>query len=183
MIQSLDLKAKARILIGVLLFVNAAALYFVLQPPGGSALQLQGREGALRVEIAARETALRQLRGLAAKTGSASLQSEEFLSRYFLDRQFASSILVNEIMSTAANAGIAPREHSIVEEPIEGSNGLLTRTITGNYEGSYADLLEMVNAIDRSPRFLIIESLAAAPQNTGNLLFQIRYRAFVREVR
>ena len=55
--------------------------------------------------------------------------------------------------------------------------------ITGAYEGTYSDLLHFVNEIDRTKRLLIIENLAAQPQQgTGGLLnISIRFDTFVKE--
>jgi Tfp pilus assembly protein PilO len=53
--------------------------------------------------------------------------------------------------------------------------------VTGNYEGSFADLVEFVNAVDRSPRFLTIERLQASPlQTQGALTVNLRINVFVR---
>jgi Tfp pilus assembly protein PilO len=57
-------------------------------------------------------------------------------------------------------------------------------SISAAYEGSYANLTKFVNLLDKSPRFLIIESLTAAPQqsNAGDLLsVSIKLDTFVRE--
>ena len=55
-------------------------------------------------------------------------------------------------------------------------------TITANYEGTYANLMRFVHAIDRSPRMLIIEGLNAAPQQGNqNLAISMKIDAFVRE--
>ena len=56
--------------------------------------------------------------------------------------------------------------------------------ISAAYEGSYAGLTKFINLLDKSRRFLIIESLTAAPQqtNAGDLLnVVIKLDTFVRE--
>ncbi|MGA3044568.1 MAG: hypothetical protein ABSF54_27660, partial [Bryobacteraceae bacterium] len=61
---------------------------------------------------------------------------------------------------------------------------LYQMTISAAYEGTYASLTKFVNLLDKSPRFLIIESLMAAPQqsNAGDLLsVTIKLDTFVRE--
>jgi hypothetical protein len=69
-----------------------------------------------------------------------------------------------------------------VVEPIEGSDDLAMMIITGNYEGTYADLMEFINRLDRSSRLLIIESLNATPQQggAGVLTVNMKLDAFVR---
>jgi type IV pilus assembly protein PilO len=69
-------------------------------------------------------------------------------------------------------------------DQVEGSDTLYQMDISAAYEGSYASLLKFVNLLDKSPRFLIIESLMAAPQQSsaGDLLsVTIKLDTFVRE--
>ena len=55
-------------------------------------------------------------------------------------------------------------------------------TINANYEGTYADLIQFVNAVDRSKRLLIIDQMAAQPQpQAGALVVNLRMNAFFRE--
>ena len=77
-----------------------------------------------------------------------------------------------------------PKEHAFGFDPIEGSDTLSMVTITANYEGTYGDLLQFVNRLDKSPRFLILDTLTAAPQQGGtNLNVNIKLNTFVREDR
>jgi hypothetical protein len=70
----------------------------------------------------------------------------------------------------------------VVLEPVEGSETLSQMTISAGYEGTYANLTKFVNLLDKSPRFLIVESMAASPQQTGaNLNVSFKLDTFVRE--
>ena len=71
-------------------------------------------------------------------------------------------------------------------DPIEGSDDLSMMTISINFEGSFAQLVKFVNLLDRSPRFLIIESMQVSPQPKGDVLnanpqtARLRQRRFAR---
>ena len=68
-----------------------------------------------------------------------------------------------------------PRSHRRQRHP-------LNVTIQAGYEGTYANLAKFVNLLDKSPRFLIIESMMAAPQQTGQVLnVTIKVDTFVKE--
>jgi type IV pilus assembly protein PilO len=59
--------------------------------------------------------------------------------------------------------------------------------VTAGLEGDYENLVRFLNLLDRSPRFLIIESLGAAPQQSGQqagarLNVSLKLDAFVREM-
>jgi type IV pilus assembly protein PilO len=172
----------ARAVLGVLLAANLAALGMVIWPVGGTPEQLERQIGDLRRDIQRRQAAVAGLRALAAKVEKGRIEGDRFLDRYFLARRTAYSTLVGELSKSAQNAGIRYKEHSFAFEGIEGSDTLAMMTITGNYEGTYADLIEFINALDRSGRFLIVESMQAAPQQSGGMLsVLVRMNAFVRD--
>ncbi len=77
-----------------------------------------------------------------------------------------------------------PRPASYELQQVEGSDTLYQMSISAAYEGNYASLTKFVNQLDRSPRFLIIESLMAAPQQSNGaelLSVSIKLDTFVRE--
>jgi type IV pilus assembly protein PilO len=55
-------------------------------------------------------------------------------------------------------------------------------TVAAGYEGSYQNLTRFLNLLDKSPRFLIVESLQATPPQAGAVLnVMLKFNAFVRE--
>jgi type IV pilus assembly protein PilO len=179
-----DPRFIARSVIGVLLAANLVAAFAVFQPLGGSAEELDAEVARLQAQLQQRQAALQRLRATVAKIEQARAAGDEFLSTYFMDRRTLSSAIVGELSTAAKETGIRPKEHAFGFDPIEGSDTLSMVTITGNYEGTYGDLLEFVNRLDRSSRFLILDTLTAAPQQGGNNLnVNIKMNTFVREDR
>lgn len=176
-----DPRLSARIVLGLLLAANLVAAAAVFRPWGGSPEELQRQLAQLRGDALRREEAVGRLRTLVETVEKTRAESDQFLDKYFLDSQVAYSTVLDELRMLADKAGIKARDHSYSAEPIEGSDTLAIVTITGNYEGTYADLVQFVNAIDRSPRFLTIERLQAAPQQSqGALSISLRINVFVR---
>jgi Tfp pilus assembly protein PilO len=177
-----DPRFIARAVIGVLLFANLLAAYAVFQPLGGSAEELDGEATSIRQQVQQRQAALQRMRALVSKIEQARTSGDEFLTTYFMDRRTASSTIVAELSHAAKDAGIRQKEHAFVFDPIEGSNSLSMMTVSANYEGTYGDLLEFVNRLDKSDRFLILDTLSAAPQQGGtNLNVNIKLNTFVRD--
>lgn len=177
-----DPRVAVHAALGLLLLANLVAAAAVFKPWGGSPEDLQRQLAQLRTGTEKRQTAVARLRGLAGRVDKARLDSDRFFDRYFLDRRTAYSNVVSELNDIAQKAGLKPKEHSFSTEPVEGSDNLAMMIITGHYEGGYADLIQFVNQIDRSPRFLTIESLTATPQQgTGTLNVNLKLNAFVRE--
>lgn len=175
-------QAAVRAVLGVLLVANLAALFFVYQTPGGSLESLESNIAQARKDLIMKQQSLERLKAIAAKSAVAREAGDGFMSSHFLDRQSAYSTLETDLGEAAKSSGVKARERSYGYEPIEGSASLGMVTITANYEGTYADLVEFVHALDRSKRLLIIDSLAAQPQQgAGVLNITIKLNAFFRD--
>jgi type IV pilus assembly protein PilO len=177
-----DPRRPWKIALGLLAVLNLIALVFVYMPPGGSEASLNEELTALRQQVRTRQAEVTRLRTIAAKVDHARAQQKEFLTTYFMDRRSASSTILTEIGASAQKAGLKPKEHAFAIEPVEGSDTISMMTITANYEGSYADLVQFLNLVDRSKRFLIIENVTAAPQQTpGMLASRFKINTFIQE--
>lgn len=177
-----DPKSAVRAVLGVLLLANLAAAWFVFQTPGGSLESLESDVLAAQRTLAARQAALEGAQRAVDLAAKANESGGQFLDVYFLARRTAYSTLLAELEEAAGKAGIKPRDRSYNYEPVEGSEDLGMLTINANYEGTYGDLIQFVNAIDRSRRLLIIDQLAAQPQaQAGGLVVNMKLNAFFRE--
>ena len=177
-----DPRWTARAVLGLLLLLNLAAAAAVFKPWGGSEEDVQRERRQLRTEVQERRVAVDRLQGVVRTVEKTRAQADQFFEQYFLDRQTAYSTVLAELNGTAEKAGIRPTgDNSYNFEPIEGSDSLAMMTVNGSYQGTYADLIEFVNAIDRSPRFLTIDRLQASPaQAPGTLSISVRLNVFVR---
>ncbi|MBK5295318.1 MAG: type 4a pilus biogenesis protein PilO [Acidobacteriia bacterium] len=179
-----DPRAPWHAVFGVLVVLNLVALYFTMQPLGGTAEELDSQLATLRMQVQRSRAEVTRLRAIVTKVDKAQAQQTDFMKSYFMDRRTASSDILTEIGSSAKKAGLKPKEHAFVIEPIEGSESISMMTITANYEGTYADLVHFVNEVDRSKRFLIIENITAAPQQVpGMLASRFKINTFVREAK
>ena len=171
-----------RIVLGVLLVANVVLAVVVFKPFGGSRQDLENQLTSLQSQVKLRQANLERIRLLATKVEKGRTEGESFIGDSFLTRRTAYSTLYSELVSMAKSSGIRPKEHSFIYQPIEGSDDLAMLTISGNYEGTYADLVHLLNLIDRSPRFMILEYLQAAPQaSTGVLMVNLKINTFVRD--
>jgi Tfp pilus assembly protein PilO len=185
---NLDIKSRARdpkqlvrLGLGILLALNLAAAWFVYRTPGGTSEELENDMVTVRKQLAARQQALERLRKIATKVEKARAEGDKFLGSHFLARRNAYSRLEVDLGDAAKAAGIKARERTYNYEPIEGSDSLGMLSINANFEGTYADLINFVNQVDRSKSLLIIEQLQAQPQQgTSVLTVNIRLNAFFR---
>ena len=188
MARNFDLRAQlknprfvARLALGVMLLGNLVAATFVFHPWGGSpedlARELENRQRQLTQQL----QRLERTKSLVGKVQQARVEGDTFLEQSTMSRRSAFSTLIGEINKMAVDAGMKPKESSLGLEPVEGSDTLQQLTISANFEGSYANLTKFVNLLDRSPRFLIIETLQASPQPSGILGVNVKLDTFIRE--
>jgi hypothetical protein len=122
------------------------------------------------------------MRQLGGKAAVAKSEGDRFLDNYFLARRTTYSTVEAELDGSASASGITLRDHAYNAEPIEGSDDLSMLTITANFEGTYDQLIHLVNRIDRSALLMIVDSLQATPQQgSQKLLVNMKLNAFVRE--
>lgn len=171
-----------RAALAVLLLANLVAAGFAFHLWGDSPQSLERRIEATRQQIVVARGQLTRAKGMSTKITLAREQGGAFLGSYMTPRKSTYSTILGELNHMAETAGIKTKDATITAERIEGSSSLSQLTITAGYEAAYPNLLKFVNLLDRSERFLIIESLTAAPQSgTGTLLVVIKLDTFVRD--
>jgi len=177
-----DPRVVFRAVIGLLLAANLAAAVMAFRPFGGSADDLRQERAQLQTQLARLQGRVAETRQLAGKVDIARKQGDAFLNQYVTDRRTTYSTIFEELDRTAQQAGIKPRDQTEELNPIEGSDTLEMMSITAGYDGSYANLQKFISLLDKSPRFLIIESLSAAPQQSGQILnVTLKLDTFVKE--
>jgi Tfp pilus assembly protein PilO len=166
----------------VLALLNGIALFFYLDPPGGSRSELTQESLQVRNQISAtRERALR-LKSVAAKVQLGNTESSDFESKYFLPRRTAYAALITEIQRMAKSSALQERDAVYSEEPIEGTSDLTLVSSTAQYEGSYDNLMRFLHELDHSPMLLMLENLQAAPQQRGGQInTEIRFQAIIQQ--
>jgi hypothetical protein len=158
------------------------AVGLVLFPPGGSADDLERELATLQSQIVQKRALLERSRLNVTAIEKARGEGDHFLDDYFLARRNADSAILAELTAAASKAQIKERDSARTTEFIEGSDSLSMMTITANYEGTYRNLLNFIGELDRSNQLLIIESMAAAPQQGSNILtVSMKIDAFIQD--
>jgi Tfp pilus assembly protein PilO len=177
-----DPRVIMRAIIGTLLAANLVAAVMAFKPFGGSADDLRREQSDASRQLAQFQAHLANTRKLVGKVQLARREGDDFLAKYFSDRRTTYSTLFEELDKAEQAAGIKLRNDNLELNPIEGSDTLQMMSLTVAYDGDYASLEKFVNLLDKSPRFLIIESMQAAPQQNSQLLtVSLKLDAFVKE--
>jgi hypothetical protein len=176
-------KSLVRAGLGLLLSLNLIAAVFAFHLIGDSPADLDAQLNTARTAFRAAQTRLNKSKTLTGNMERSRDQGDKFLASYMTSRRHTFSTIDGEINSLAQTAGMKAGELTYSQlDPIEGSGDLDMLTITANFEGGYAQLVKFVNLLDRSQRFLLIESLQVAPQPKGDILnTTVKLNTFVKE--
>ena len=179
-----DPRVAMRILIGVLLAANLVAAVLAFKPFGGSAEDLLRERDGLQTSLTQARNTLKLNNALANKVSLARGAGDDFMGKYLLDSRTAALVMDEEMHRISTVAGIKAGMQQYNYDPIEGSDSLVMMTVSQGFEGAYPSLTKLVNLIDRSPKFIIIDSLqATAPQGQGGKVVNatLKIKVFVRQ--
>jgi len=177
-----DPRVAMRALLGVLLLANLVAAVIAFKPFGGGADDLRRERQALQQQAAQLQAQVGNSKRLAAKVQSARTEGDKFLDEYVTDGRILTSTIQGELNQMAKDSGITVLQNTYSFEPIEGSDTLHMMTLNAQYTGTYPNLAKFINLVDKSGRFLIIESLVAAPQQNGqNINVALKIDTFVKD--
>ena len=153
------------------MIANVAGAIVAFKPFGGGADDLERQEASLQQQMTGLRKRIEVSKQLVDKMQNARKDKDQFLAKYVTDERFGASTSVDELIRIASESGVRPLPVAWNEQPIEGSDTFQMVTVTAGYEGNYASLAKFINLVDKSPKFLIIESLdTSAPQQNGALL-------------
>jgi|SRR5579872_161336 len=177
-----DPRVLMRALIGVLLAANLAMAVVAFKPFGGSADDLRREETSLEMQLTKLQAQVADTKKKVANVETAREQGDEFLAKYFMDSRTAPSQIDEELFKDAKESGIRQLPATYSHDEIEGSDAMEMLTVTAGLEGTYESLTKFINLVDKSPRFLIMDSMqTAAPSQNGKLLsVQVKIRTFAR---
>jgi Tfp pilus assembly protein PilO len=175
-------RLAVRIALGTLVAANLVAAVLMLKPWEGSADSLRQQAASISQELKQKQFSVKRLEHVVENVQKARSDGDTFMASNLMSRTTLSSSLLDELDKMAHTAGIKQKEVAFTFEPVEGTDVLTRSEITANYDGAYTDLMHFLNLLDHSPRLLIVDSLAAAPQPPGQVLgITIKLVTFVRE--
>jgi hypothetical protein len=178
-----DPKVLVRAGLGVLLAANLVAAAFTFHLVDASPEALNGQLASSIAQRQSEQARLNRGRFLATSVDKGKAEGDRFLAAYMTSRRTTFSTIIGEINETSKTAGMKMLDATIAPlDPIEGSEDLDIMTVSVNFEGGFNELVKFVNLLDRSPRFLIIESLTVTPRPKGDILaVNVKLNTFVRE--
>jgi type IV pilus assembly protein PilO len=176
-----DPKFLVRVVLAILFAANLVAAAMAYHVFDASPAALNQQLAAAIAQRQAWQLQLNRTRTLAHSVDRGKQEGDKFLSTYMTSRRHTYSTIIGELTETAKTAGMKAGA-TISLEPIQGSDDLDMMSVTLTLEGNYAQLMKFVNLLDRSPRFLIIETLTVTPRAKSDILsVGVKLDTFVKE--
>lgn len=177
-----DTRVLMRLFLGLLLLANLVAVGFAFHLFDDSPEQLARQVQSTRQQTLQAIVKLNRTRQIASKVDTGREEGAKFISTYMTSRRTTYSTILTELNQTAKQANMTPKDALIGLDAIQGTDSLDMMTITASFEGPYENLVKFVNLLDKSKRFVIIESLTATPQQNGKVLqVTLKLNTFVKE--
>jgi Tfp pilus assembly protein PilO len=188
MSNSYSVKAKGlrRLVIAglaALAIFNVGFWLLAVEPAATRAADREAAVAALEALVQQKRDSVAQLREASQRVAAARDEGNELLENLTFERERTFSALLTELGAAASAAGVEMRETDYASEDIEGNEDYGMVSVTANFRGRYENLVRLLNRLDRSSDFLIVESLGARPrEDTGDLQISMRIDTFVREL-
>jgi type IV pilus assembly protein PilO len=160
------------------------------KPFGGSADDLRKEQAQMSSQLRQFQAHLEATKAHVDKIDIARTQGDDFLTKYIMQRRTMPETMLSELTKAGTNSGVRILPEQLTYDDIEGSDTLKMVSITAPFEGSYAGLAKLVDKLEKSPVFLIIDSMnLRAPQQQNaqaaaaaqNLNVQLKLITFVRD--
>jgi Tfp pilus assembly protein PilO len=156
--------------------------FLFVRPLANREAEQQALTASLIQQVTAKRESVERLRDAKAKVDASVETGDKILEELTFDHQTTFSELLTEIGAAAQEAGVEVRETNYEADTIEGNDRYGMVTISANFRGKYENLVKLLHRLDRSPKFLIVERLGAAPRDDGDLGITMRIDAFVRDL-
>ena len=183
---SVKSKASRRLIVAGLIALalfDAAFWLLAVEPAATRTADREAAVAALESQVRQKRESVAKLRESSQRVAAARDSGAELLEELTFAREHAFSELLTELGEAATAAGVEMRETAYASEAIAGSESYGMVAVTANFRGRYENLVRLLNRLDRSSEFLIVESLGARPrEDTGDLQISMRIDTFVREL-
>lgn len=172
-------KLAVKITLGCVLAADAA-LIVVNWRAASEAPQSQATE---RADLAERAKLLaadvQKGREIEARLPNVSQESDQFYQKDLLPASSGDTTVISDIGKIAKDAnvetgGIELRRKDIPER------GLEEVEISGSVQGDYQSLISLIDGIERSPHFYLLEGLSLSSENSGVVKLQVALRTYFR---
>lgn len=106
-------------------------------------------------------------------------ECDAFYQNNLLPEASGYSTLVADLGQMAKNAGVQTSGVSFKEQAVKDRE-LNEVTITAAVQGDYQGLVRLINELEHSPHFYVLDGLTLASESSGNIKLEVALRTYLR---
>lgn len=106
-------------------------------------------------------------------------ECDEFYQKDLLPASSGDTAVIADIDQIAKDAGVQAGGVGLQEKDVKG-RGLEEVEISSAVQGTYQNLIQLIDGIERSPHFYLLEGLSLSSENSGVVRLQISLRTYFR---
>lgn len=157
---------------GALTVVSWRAATEAPQSQSQERARLSAKLKLLKMDVKNGQRIERHLPGLAK-------ECDEFYQNDLLPSSSGDTAVISDIGKMAKDSGVETSGLGLREKEVKGS-GLEEVEISGSVEGSYQSLIQLINDIERSPHFYLLDELTLGSAKSGVVKLQVSLRTYFR---
>ena len=157
---------------GALVFVNWRAASDAPESQATERAQLTARAKLLAADV-------QKGRRIEARLPDVSRECDDFYQKDLLPASSGDTMVISDIGNIAKGANVQTGGIALHEKDIK-ERGLEEVEITGTVQGDYQSLIKLIDGIERSPHFYLLEKLALTSEQSGIVKLQVALRTYFR---
>lgn len=118
-------------------------------------------------------------REIASRLPNIAQECDQFYENDLLPASSGDTAVIADFGEIAKSAGVQTGGIGLQEKEVKG-RGLKEVHISGSVQGSYQNLIQWIDGLERSPHFYLLESLTLNSENSGVIKLQIALRTYFR---
>lgn len=172
-------RKRIRIVILAVLAADVLLFWFNWQVVGAAPEQQQIQRDRLRQLHQQWGDDVRRVADIRARLTQTERDCNTFFEERFLSEEVGSSAVVADLTAIASSAGLQTRSVTYKSQEREKRN-VMEVAITASVEGSYSSITKFIRGLERSERFYLMEHLALASAQGGDLKLNLQLKTYYR---
>ena len=104
---------------------------------------------------------------------------DQFYQQYLLSSSAGYSVIVADLSQMARVSGVEPGGVTFHQSDVKDS-GLTQIEIAASVQGDYQSLVRLINELERSPHFYVLDGLTLASESKGPIKLNLSLRTYFR---
>lgn len=172
-------KLAVKITLACALAIDAGLIVVNWRAASESAQSQKMERAQLEQKLKSLSADVRSGREIEKQLPNVAQECDEFYQKDLLPESSGDTAVIADIGQIAKSAGVQTGGVGLLEKEVKG-RGLEEVEITGSVQGSYQNLIQLIDGIERSTHFYVLDSLTLNSENSGVVKLQIALRTYFR---